>query len=97
MAALLNDTELQVALDSLGTDWQLVAVGTMTALQRRWTTKNFADAFALSAKVAELADGHDHHPLMQVEWGAFTVTWWTHSSGGITMLDLTLAKLCNSL
>ena len=40
---------------------------------------------------ATLAEQEDHHPLLQVEWGKLTVTWWTHRINGLHLNDFILA------
>jgi len=38
-----------------------------------------------------LADAEDHHPTLLVEWGRVTVSWWTHSLGGLHRNDFVMA------
>ena len=64
---------------------------------REYKFKNFASAMHFSNEVAELAEMHNHHPLIMTEWGKVTLHWWTHTAKGIAALDLKLANLCNTL
>ncbi|MCM3925891.1 4a-hydroxytetrahydrobiopterin dehydratase [Frankia sp. AiPs1] len=47
---------------------------------------------AITAEVARAADEMDHHPVIDRGPGTTTFTVWTHSVGGVTELDLTLAR-----
>ena len=47
--------------------------------------------------VAEPAERMDHHPDLEISWNTVTVRLSTHSQGGITELDLTLAGEIDAL
>ena len=47
--------------------------------------------------VAEAAEAADHHPDIDIRWTTVTIRLVTHSEGGITELDLTLAGVCDGL
>lgn len=61
-------------------------------LARSVKTADFATALALANRVGQLADLADHHPDLLVRWGELRITLWTHSAGGLTELDFTLAR-----
>ena len=46
-------------------------------------------------KVAFAAERLDHHPNWTNVWAKVDVTLWTHDVGGVTELDLELAKAMN--
>ena len=46
----------------------------------------------MSARVATLADTHDHHPNIDIRYDQVTITLSTHDAGGITEKDLALAE-----
>lgn len=73
-----------------------------TGLDRAWEVRadrivrtfrfsGFGGAFALSARIALLAETQGHHPAMEVAWGRLVVTWQTDAIGGITANDLIMA------
>ena len=61
------------------------------ALVREFELPSFADAIAFVNRVAELAEGEDHHPDIDVRYRRVTLRWTTHSAGGITDRDRELA------
>lgn len=71
--------------------WVLVNEDGVNKLRREFSFRNFADAMAFAVKVGELAEGHNHHPLLTVEWGRVTVVWWTHKIRGLHRNDAVMA------
>ena len=57
------------------------------ALVRKYTFAGFADAIAFVTRLAFEAESADHHPDLLVNFKRVTVTWSTHSAGGITAKD----------
>ena len=57
------------------------------ALVRKYTFASFADAIAFVTRLAFEAESADHHPDLLVNFKRVTVTWSTHSAGGITAKD----------
>ena len=57
------------------------------ALVRKYTFPAFADAIAFVTRLAFEAEAADHHPDLLVSYRRVTVTWSTHSDGGITPKD----------
>lgn len=57
--------------------WELVAEEGVRKLRRAFAVRDFAQALALADAVGQLAERERHHPLLTVEWGKVTVTWWT--------------------
>ncbi|MEQ1500646.1 MAG: 4a-hydroxytetrahydrobiopterin dehydratase [Myxococcota bacterium] len=60
-------------------------------LVRRWSVSGFAAAFALSHRIAAIADREDHHPVVRFGPDWLEVELWTWSTGGLTHQDLALA------
>jgi 4a-hydroxytetrahydrobiopterin dehydratase len=77
--------------------WVLENIDGIDRLIREYTFNNFISAMNFSNAVAELAERHNHHPLIMTEWGKVSLHWWTHTAQGIAPLDLKLAQLCNTL
>jgi 4a-hydroxytetrahydrobiopterin dehydratase len=59
--------------------------------------KDFADALAYVNFVGALAEDMNHHPDIDIRWNAVTLRLSTHSEGGITRLDLDLARRIDAL
>ena len=59
--------------------------------------KNFAGALAYVNEVGALAEAMDHHPDIDIRWNTVTLRLSTHSEGGITGLDLELARRIDAL
>ena len=78
-------------------DWTMVEVNGIKRLQRVFTFNNFADALAFTNKVGALAESAGHHPALLTEWGRVTVTWWTHSAGGVGPKDYSMAAQTDKL
>jgi 4a-hydroxytetrahydrobiopterin dehydratase len=69
-------------------DWRCVA-GAAVAVFR---TGTFDVGARLVARVAELADAADHHPDVDLRYGAVTVRLVSHDLGGLSRRDLALAR-----
>lgn len=52
----------------------------------------YADGIRLIDRVAQVADGLDHHPDIDVRWTTVTFRLSTHSAGGLTGRDVALAR-----
>ena len=48
-------------------------------------------------KVAEAAEEADHHPDILIEWNKVSFKLSTHTAGGLTEKDLSMAEKINSL
>ena len=77
--------------------WAVDESGEIPKLVRRYGFPDFAQALAFTTRVGFLAEEEDHHPEIVTEWGAVTVSWWTHSIGGLHMNDFVLAARTNDL
>lgn len=58
---------------------------------KTWSGRDFAAALAYVNYVGELAERLNHHPDIDIRWGTVTLRLSTHSVGGITEADLSLA------
>ena len=84
---LLNDEQVTVALEDSA--WAREG----DALVREWRFADFAAAIAFVERVAECAEAANHHPDILVHgWNKVRLTLSTHSEGGITAADLSLAQ-----
>ncbi|MCL6537923.1 MAG: 4a-hydroxytetrahydrobiopterin dehydratase [Acidothermus sp.] len=92
MADVLDDAQLAAALADLD-GWH----GDTKAITRTVKAENFAAGIRLVDAVAEVAESLDHHPDIDIRWTSITFTCATHSKGGVTELDIDLAKRINDL
>jgi len=67
------------------------------AITRKFTFKNFREAFAFMTKVAEVAEKMNHHPEWTNVYKTVEVTLSTHDAGGLTALDVQLAEAMDKL
>lgn len=63
------------------------------AITRTAETASFPTAIEVVRAVAEQAEALDHHPDIDIRWRTLTFLLSTHSAGGLTSLDITLAHL----
>ena len=61
------------------------------------TKKDFVGALEYVNRVGELAEQKNHHPDIAISWNKVTLRLSTHSEGGLTQLDLDLARAVDGL
>jgi len=61
-------------------------------ITRAYKFKDFAGAMIFVNKVAGLAEAADHHPDIDIRYNKVRLTLSTHSAGGLTEKDFSLAK-----
>lgn len=86
MAQLLDDFTITDALRSLP-GWSREG----DALVRTAELPSFPAAIAVVDRIAEAAEAMDHHPDIDIRWRTVTFRCSTHSEGGVTDLDTTMA------
>ena len=94
MADRLTDTERAAALAEL-TAWKLTEG--REAIQRSYKFANFNEAFGFMTRIAMIAEKMDHHPEWFNVYNRVDVTLATHDAGGLTSLDIKLAKAMDEL
>jgi len=67
------------------------------ALERTFELPSFAEAVGFVNRLAELAEGANHHPDIAISYRTVTVRWTTHSAGGITDRDRELAAATDGI
>ncbi len=97
MACDSNSKLEQVNSEDIPAGWQIDQSEGIDQLIKEFRFKNFVSAMHFSNEIAELAELHNHHPLIMTEWGKVTLHWWTHTAKGISALDIKLAQLCDEL
>ena len=88
---LTNDALAEVLADLDG--WSLVEDG--TAIEAEFSFKGFNAAFGFMTRVALVAERQNHHPEWSNVYNRVTIRWTTHSEGGVTELDVKLARACS--
>ena len=88
---LTNDALAEVLADLDG--WSLVEDG--TAIEAEFSFRGFNAAFGFMTRVALAAERQNHHPEWSNVYNRVTIRWTTHSEGGVTELDVKLARACS--
>ncbi|MFC8450531.1 4a-hydroxytetrahydrobiopterin dehydratase [Kitasatospora sp. NPDC057223] len=84
--ALLTEDEITQGLAALP-EWSRVG----DTIVRTASADDFPAAIRVVVAVAADAQALDHHPDIDIRWRTLHFALSTHSSGGLTALDLTLA------
>ena len=88
----LRDTELAPLLN---TGWH--STKGRDAITKTFTFRNFVEAFGWMTRVAIWAEKLNHHPEWSNVYKTVDVTLSTHDAGGLTELDIKLAKKMDAL
>ena len=91
-APLLSEPEIAEGLAQLP-DWRREG----ETLVRTIRCPTFLDAIALVNRVAEAAEGADHHPDITINWRRVTFSLSTKASHGLTGKDLAMATTIDRL
>ena len=91
-AKLLSENELITIQQSLP-EWKLQS----RKLCREWTFKDFVEAFGFISKVALLSQEMNHHPELKNVYSSVRIELTTHDLGGLSNLDIQLARAIDSL
>lgn len=67
------------------------------AITKRFLFRDFSEAFGWMTRVALLAETMNHHPEWSNVYRTVTVTLATHDAGGLTELDVRLARAVDAL
>ena len=87
MAELLEDEEIEQRLNELG-DWRRED----EEIFKTFEFDDFGAAMSFVNDVAGLAERYDHHPDIDIRYNKVRLALSTHSEGGLTNLDFTLAN-----
>jgi 4a-hydroxytetrahydrobiopterin dehydratase len=94
MVKKLTKTE-HAALAKTLPKWKLVAG--RDAIRRDWKFGDFSEAWGFMSRVALLAEKHNHHPEWRNVWNQVEIVLSTHDAGGLSALDLALARDIDAL
>jgi 4a-hydroxytetrahydrobiopterin dehydratase len=67
------------------------------AIVRNFTFKDFNEAFGFMCRAALVAEKNNHHPEWRNVYKTVEVVLATHDAGGVTALDIDLAKAMNTI
>ena len=67
------------------------------AIRRQFTLASFPDAIAFVTRLAFDAEAADHHPDILINYKRVTLTYSTHSEGGLTRKDFDGAGKADAL
>jgi 4a-hydroxytetrahydrobiopterin dehydratase len=67
------------------------------AIERTFVFKDFSEAFGFMTRAALVAEKTDHHPEWRNVYKTVEVVLATHDAGGVTALDIALAKSMNAI
>ncbi len=89
--ALLTRLDVEQRLKDL-TGWSLDG----DAIRKQYTFAGFPDAIAFVNRLVPGAEAADHHPDILVNYKRVTLTYATHSEGGLTAKDFAGAAMADS-
>lgn len=78
-------------------EWRIQSTNGEERLTRTFPFKRYQSCLDFAQAIGALAEEENHHPLMEVAWGAVTVSWWTHSIGGLHLNDFIMAARTDAL
>ena len=101
VSSLVNKTtltheDLHTALQSAD-GWKLSSRPGAPSIEKSWRFADFHQTMAFVNALAQIAHSMDHHPELQVSYGACVVQYTTHDAGGITPRDIDAAVRINGL
>jgi 4a-hydroxytetrahydrobiopterin dehydratase len=92
MAQLLDEADIASRLED--SKWQRDA----DEIVREWRFEDFNEAMAFVNRVAEAAEGANHHPDILVHgWNKVRLSLTNHSAGGLTDADFEMAGRIDQL
>lgn len=90
--ALLSDAEIASALQSLP-GWTRDG----SAIRKQFTFDGFPAAVAFVSRLVPGAEAADHHPDLAISYRRVTVSYSTHSEGGLTRKDVEGARMAEQV
>lgn len=90
--ARLSDEEIRAGLAELP-GWELSG----DQIAKEYERDGFAGAIAFVVRLSYAAEAANHHPDLDIRYSKVRIALSTHSEGGITAKDLTLARAIEDL
>jgi 4a-hydroxytetrahydrobiopterin dehydratase len=88
--ALLTRSEIDAALSTLP-GWSF----DQGAIRKQFTFSGFPEAVAFVSRLVPEAEAEDHHPDITINYRRVTLSWSTHSEGGVTQKDIDGARMAD--
>ncbi len=85
--ARLRDADVARALDTLP-GWERAG----DVIAKTFECASFPDAVAFVVRIGFAAEAANHHPDLDIRWRKVRVALTTHDAGGLTELDVALAR-----
>jgi 4a-hydroxytetrahydrobiopterin dehydratase len=92
MTMKLSQSEVEQQMTSVA-GWTLDG----DAIRKQFTFANFLEAIAFVNRLAPEAEAADHHPDILINYKRVTLTYSTHSDGGLTAKDFAGAATADRL
>ena len=86
--ARLNDDQIRAEIPRLE-GWALEG----NAIRKQFTFRGFPEAVAFVSRLVPDAEAADHHPDITINYRRVTLSYSTHSEGGLTMKDFDGARM----
>jgi 4a-hydroxytetrahydrobiopterin dehydratase len=86
----LNDAQIRERLARLN-GWRREG----DAISRQYTFASFPDAVAFLTRLVPGAEAADHHPDIEINYTRVTLSYSTHSEGGLTEKDFEGASMAD--
>jgi 4a-hydroxytetrahydrobiopterin dehydratase len=67
------------------------------AIRKQYTFSGFPEAVAFVSRLVPEAEAADHHPDITINYRRVTLSYSTHSEGGLTLKDFTGAQAADRL
>jgi 4a-hydroxytetrahydrobiopterin dehydratase len=88
----LSPSEIEDRLGTLGNGWTLESGH---AIRKQFTFRDFPEAIAFVNRLVPEAEAADHHPDIQINYRRVTLSYSTHSEGGLTAKDFVGATMAD--
>jgi 4a-hydroxytetrahydrobiopterin dehydratase len=92
--AALKDTQSTELVNQLDPQWQLDKQ--KQSISFTYKFRDFYQTMAFANVVAQIAHQQDHHPDLLITYNRCTVTYSTHSVGGLSLNDFICAAKINA-
>lgn len=89
-APMVSDEQMESLMAALD-GWSVKQSDGIKKLEKSFRFADFTAGMEFAVKVGEAAEKEGHHPVITLEWGKVTVTWWSHKIGGLHLNDFIMA------
>lgn len=78
-------------------EWHYIEEDGVGKIRRSFSFNQYTQALNFAHQVGMLAEDEGHHPVLLIEWGRVTITWWTHKIKGLHRNDFIMAAKSDDL